>query len=484
MPVTLSTTGWTAGDQVYYYGLELLAQSSPISIVTDAQWDWWDSATVGTLNGLSCASAAFFFVSLIGNGSGTSPTLATTSVSGGGLTWFKVGGATVTMGGSSQAALEFWGAYAPGAVGAFELSTSWNRSCNISLTAYTLSGVKSSSPAGVIVGPSTVADNLSATFSGVATGSYLFLHGHRWPDSANESLTAGANTTIASDSHNVSPFVRSTNTTTADVTTPAFQSNAFQNNAFQEATSTLYTANVSESLSLSESLAASLILSAAVAESVSLAEALATARTSTVGIAESVSIAESLAALLSATVGVSDSLSLSDSVVAALSFSANVSESVSVSEAVSVALAAQVGIAESVSLSESLAASTLAVVGISESVTVGESLAAGLMFAAQLADSISVAESLTASAAVALALGDTLSLSEAVSAVLVAANVPIVFLVCTMAGNSQVSVSLATNVTGAATIASNAAVAATESSSVSLGAQMAGNVLLTTTMEP
>ena len=174
-------------------------------------------------------------------------------------------------------------------------------------------------------------------------------------------------------------------------------------------------ATVSEgAISLSEADAPQSGANPALSESISLSENLTSQQTSggtgySVNVGESLSLSESLAASTSTSSTVSESLSLSESLAAQLANDGELTESLSLSE--SLLSGDATNLTESLTLGESLTAATADVQGLTEGMGITETLG-GPAIEADLAESLELSESLTATTAAAKTLTESVSLTE------------------------------------------------------------------------
>jgi hypothetical protein len=194
---------------------------------------------------------------------------------------------------------------------------------------------------------------------------------------------------------------------------------------------------LSESATAGESIAVNLAFPVPLAETVTAGEALATQLVANVGLSEAPPFGEALSIVAGFNVGLPETVTASEAIAAGLLFTANLSETVTagealavqlqvsvalseappVSEALSVAATLNLGLSESVAASEVLVAGLLFAANLSESVgAVGESLAVGLTAIASLSESAAASESLATQALFAQALSETATASELLSA--------------------------------------------------------------------
>ncbi len=160
-----------------------------------------------------------------------------------------------------------------------------------------------------------------------------------------------------------------------------------------------YTASLSESLTLAESL------------SVGMAAKVLT-------LAESTTLAEALSVSLAASAGVSESLSLAEALGVQLGANVTPVESVTLSEALSVAMAATVAPSESLALSEAVSVSRGMAVSLSEPLSLSEALSVALHARPMLVESLTITEATNLSEHLQEFLTETLTLSEALAVTL------------------------------------------------------------------
>jgi hypothetical protein len=183
------------------------------------------------------------------------------------------------------------------------------------------------------------------------------------------------------------------------------------------ASSQQFTANVSETVSLSESTTATFAAAAAVSESVgAVGESTAAAYGAIASPAETVAHAESLASLWATSPGVAETVGLNESLASGLLLSADVNESVgAIGEAASAGYEARPVPQETVEISESAGTTFAAITSPSESVSLSEAAAAGVGASATIAESLgSISESSSVGYSATAAAGETMSIAESV----------------------------------------------------------------------
>jgi hypothetical protein len=189
-----------------------------------------------------------------------------------------------------------------------------------------------------------------------------------------------------------------------------------ESRALSEAIAATFRAHpsLSESESLSESLTSKFAAHAALAESRSITETLTSKFSAHAAVSEAVALSEAVAATFRAHASVVESVSVAESAAVRLAAHAALAESVGLVELVAAALAASAGLSEAVGLSESLAAVLRAVAGLSEALTVGESASAGgaQHFDEGLSETVSIGESLAAVLRTSAQLVETVSIAE------------------------------------------------------------------------
>jgi hypothetical protein len=140
--------------------------------------------------------------------SGTSPILVTfVGGDASGLTWKKLAGGPI---GVTDFTVEYWGAFASNAIPFDSVDVITNDRGDTSVAFIALAGVNAM-PAGSVIGPTTVANNLHVVFPSTSPRSMLFAAGVSSLGSS-DSLTPGLNTTIY-EQPDAAQFVRSTNPT-------------------------------------------------------------------------------------------------------------------------------------------------------------------------------------------------------------------------------------------------------------------------------
>ncbi len=134
-------------------------------------------------------------------------------------------------------------------------------------------------------------------------------------------------------------------------------------------------------------------------------------------VSETVTVSEALAAIRGAIAGLSETDSLSEATAAVLGAIAGLSETVTLSESAAVAYAAVVATPETVALSEALGSQSNEASGLTETVTLSESMSGGTAFTAGTSETVSVSESAAAVYAATAATSETVSLSESLGSV-------------------------------------------------------------------
>jgi hypothetical protein len=174
----------------------------------------------------------------------------------------------------------------------------------------------------------------------------------------------------------------------------------------------------SETVAVSEQVAQFVALPANLSESVgAIGESLSSQLLANVALSENPTLSEALAIVAKYNVGLSENVTASEAIAAGLLFTASLSESVTLSEALAVQLQALVGLAENPVLSEQLATQAVFnATGLAETVTLSEVLVAGLLFAANLSETVgAIGESLSVNYQAIAALSETVAASEALS---------------------------------------------------------------------
>lgn len=198
------------------------------------------------------------------------------------------------------------------------------------------------------------------------------------------------------------------------------------------ASSSAYTADVNETVSLSESLGAVFNTAAGPSESVSVAESLGAGYQARPVPAETVLLSEGLGSLYAAAVGPGETIGLSEGMTGGLALEASISEDVgAVGESLGSTYGAVAAPGETVSLSESTAAGYAAGVAVGESVALSESAAGGLSASAAVGESVALVESVgelhtpgATGAAYTAEIAETVSLSEALDVIATVAPPP------------------------------------------------------------
>jgi hypothetical protein len=150
---------------------------------------------------------SFLLIAITGEG-GTPP-LQVLSVGGdlAGLNWKRLAGGPI---GPSIFTIEYWGAFTPVAIAADQVTITFNESAESAVSFIALDNVNPT-PAGSVIGPSTVLNNLFVTFNASSPRSMLFAASISEPDDT-EPVAPGLNTTVY-EQPQASQFIRSTNST-------------------------------------------------------------------------------------------------------------------------------------------------------------------------------------------------------------------------------------------------------------------------------
>ena len=174
----------------------------------------------------------------------------------------------------------------------------------------------------------------------------------------------------------------------------------------------------SETVTLSDAIAAVFAAAVTTSETVTLSESLAASRGMTEAPSETVTVSESLAAQKDATVTPSETVTLSESLTSQFDANVALAETVTLSEAVTVLYAAIVALTESPSWSESLSVVTSGAYAedVSETVTLSEAVIAAAAYVVSLVETVNVSESLTVQSDTTASVSETVSLTESVSA--------------------------------------------------------------------
>jgi len=178
-----------------------------------------------------------------------------------------------------------------------------------------------------------------------------------------------------------------------------------------------YTASLSETDSLSESVAALFAVNIALSETDNLSESTNALAAFTQGVSESESLTESLAAATSTAQALSESESLAESLASTYAAIESVSESASLADSLDAVYATTQGLSESASLDESLDSSSAFTQALSDTNTLAESTTVVMAAAPSLADSHSLDDVLLALAGANTSLAEALSSTEAVTAI-------------------------------------------------------------------
>lgn len=185
--------------------------------------------------------------------------------------------------------------------------------------------------------------------------------------------------------------------------------------AVQQVGGTAFTANVSETVTLSESVGVGMASIVGPSETVTVSESLAGALGAIAGINETVPLSEAVGAGFAATVAPAETVTLSESVAASRGTAVALSETVSWSEALAAGLLLTANVSETITLSESLNAAYAAIVSPSETVTLTEALSTAAAFATSVAETVTLTEQLVAGLLYTIGVAETVTLSESLN---------------------------------------------------------------------
>lgn len=171
---------------------------------------------------------------------------------------------------------------------------------------------------------------------------------------------------------------------------------------------------VSESSTLSEALASLYRANAAVSETLSLSEARSTVYSARPSVSETITLVESTSGLMAAHVGISESVSLAESLAAGLSFRATLTETLSLAESLASLYSGRPALSDTVAVAEALAVVRATVAAISETLSLSDSVSGTRRVVVGLSETVSLVEALASRFAGHSALSESLSLSEAV----------------------------------------------------------------------
>lgn len=170
------------------------------------------------------------------------------------------------------------------------------------------------------------------------------------------------------------------------------------------------TTELAETLALAESIAVVRGMAEALPENLTLAETMA-ANDYQGALSETVTLSESLASLANLFLTVSESVALSESVIGGNVFLVGLNETLTLAESLASQATLLLTVSETVTLSESLAKVTGFVQALSESMALAESLEAGT-FNVNIGETVALAESLATLAAYAQSLAESIALAE------------------------------------------------------------------------
>lgn len=178
------------------------------------------------------------------------------------------------------------------------------------------------------------------------------------------------------------------------------------------------TISKSDTVTLSESVAATLVSLINKSDTVTLSESVTARLESYINKSETVTVSESVAATLVNNVNVSDTVTLSESVGLSIISPTDTSksETVTVSESVAARLESFINASDTVTLSESVTARLESFVNNSETITVSESVAATLAHNANVSDTVTLTEAVSVTVSTAtINVSDTVTITESVT---------------------------------------------------------------------
>jgi hypothetical protein len=178
-----------------------------------------------------------------------------------------------------------------------------------------------------------------------------------------------------------------------------------------------YTGNVSETVTVSEALAALDAATVGLAETDSLSESLGSVRGAIAGLAETVTLSESTAAAYAAVVPTPETVTLSEALGTQSDEASGLAETVTLSESMSGGTAFTAGTSETVSVSESTAAVYAATAATSETVSVGESAGSQSVMASGLSETVTASEGGAFTYSAIVAPAETVTNSESVTGI-------------------------------------------------------------------
>lgn len=174
-------------------------------------------------------------------------------------------------------------------------------------------------------------------------------------------------------------------------------------------------AALSETVALSDSIAALKRAQAAVSETVTLSDALTSHGVFKSTLTDTVTLSDSLAALKRVLAALPETVTLSDALTSHGVFKSTLPETVALSEALAALKRANPLLAETVTLSDSAVALKRSQLSLAETITLSDSLVALKRATASLSETISLSDSLAAIKRATAALAETLTLTEAVA---------------------------------------------------------------------
>ena len=180
---------------------------------------------------------------------------------------------------------------------------------------------------------------------------------------------------------------------------------------------TTYNDTISESVTLSDSLAGTLTANGSLSESVIPSDSLSGTATFDGTLSESVTPSDSLAGDATFNDSLTESITTSDSLIGGLLLTGDVSESITLSDSLGGLVTCNGTIDESCTVTDSYGSVATFVDVLSESITLTDSLTGGLLLVESLSELITLTDSLTGDLTVNATLDEALTLSESYGAV-------------------------------------------------------------------
>lgn len=203
-------------------------------------------------------------------------------------------------------------------------------------------------------------------------------------------------------------------------------------------------ANVFDSVNVSESITAQLVETASVFDSATISESTTPQLVNTASVFDSVNVSESITLQLVNTANVFDSVNISENItIQPYELVTSIFDSVTISESVSLQLVSNTGtVFDSITIAETTSSQLVNIVSVFDSVTVAESTTPQLVNTVNIFDSVTIAETTTPQLVNAISVFDSATISEDTIVTLPAAGVFTV----NVSDNIQVSESITVSI--------------------------------------